>query len=57
MSIDSLLSPRVGRPCKQRKVEEPVEEEMEREVSCIMETKGAVTVSEQHSILPIVQIF
>uniref|UniRef100_A0A674AAB4 L3MBTL histone methyl-lysine binding protein 3 n=1 Tax=Salmo trutta TaxID=8032 RepID=A0A674AAB4_SALTR len=39
VSIDSLLSPRVGRPCKQRKVEEPVEEEMEREVSCIMETK------------------
>ncbi|XP_064846962.1 lethal(3)malignant brain tumor-like protein 3 isoform X2 [Oncorhynchus masou masou] len=30
---------RVGRPCKQRKVEEPVEEEMESEVSCIMETK------------------
>uniref|UniRef100_A0A8C7UJ52 L3MBTL histone methyl-lysine binding protein 3 n=1 Tax=Oncorhynchus mykiss TaxID=8022 RepID=A0A8C7UJ52_ONCMY len=39
VSIDSLLSPRVGRPCKQRKVEEPVEEEMESEVSCIMETK------------------
>ncbi|XP_052379490.1 lethal(3)malignant brain tumor-like protein 3 isoform X2 [Oncorhynchus keta] len=30
---------RVGRPCKQRKVEEPVEEEMESEVSSIMETK------------------
>ncbi|KAK6297347.1 hypothetical protein J4Q44_G00319300 [Coregonus suidteri] len=30
---------RVGRPCKQRKVEEPVEEGIKSEVSCIMETK------------------
>uniref|UniRef100_A0A8C7I5L4 L3MBTL histone methyl-lysine binding protein 3 n=1 Tax=Oncorhynchus kisutch TaxID=8019 RepID=A0A8C7I5L4_ONCKI len=35
-------------------VEEPVEEEMESEVSCIMETKG--TVSVQHSILPILTL-
>ncbi|XP_036831628.1 lethal(3)malignant brain tumor-like protein 3 isoform X1 [Oncorhynchus mykiss] len=37
---------RVGRPCKQRKVEEPVEEEMESEVSCIMETKVELTLQQ-----------
>ena len=49
-----LSSDRVGRPCKQKKVEEPVEEEMESEVSSINETKGTLfqlCVSVMHCIV------
>uniref|UniRef100_A0A3P8YXU3 SAM domain-containing protein n=2 Tax=Esox lucius TaxID=8010 RepID=A0A3P8YXU3_ESOLU len=37
---------RVGRPCKQKKVEEPVEEGVESEVSSIMETKVELTLQQ-----------